>query len=254
MSAVPVKSVFLFAFMLIVCISCTKKQPDDSLTVEEYMKIGVPDPNKEWSMTDFTQAHSALAKIKWEKPFQLPRKDSEKSKLLFDHMLSFDNMSFLQNSALSLNEKAEQISSFIRVCDYWGDIYSNPVIDNYYHRELIAIQIFNLGVSERMLHLAQEINKSDDPTAVTLRYGYNSIKANFVNNLANDLKTQRRATQYLKKDLETMADTIYASVIRNKESMDSASVNDLKQSLRVVIDSTTSDYIRNKYTSLEKAL
>jgi hypothetical protein len=255
MNAIFVKPIFVVAFILLIsCFSCAKKQPDNSLTVEEYIKLGVPDPYNEWSMTDFSQARAALAKLKWDRPFQLPRKDSEKSGLLFEHMLSFGNMSFLHNSELSLNEKAEHISAFVSVYDYWMDVYSNPVIDNYYHRELIDIQIFNLGITERMVALAQEINKSNDSTAVALQYGYKSIQMNFLNCLTTDLKAQSRTSQFLKRDLDRMADTVYASVLRNKEWMDSSAINNLKKSLSLVMDSTSSDYIRDKYASLQKAL
>ena len=254
MNAISANPIFVIAFMLISCFSCTTEQADNSLTVEQYIKLGVPDPWSEWNMEDFSQVHVALTRIKWQKPFQLPRKDSEKSGLLFEHMLSFDNMSFLNNNELSLNEKAERIAAFVQVYDYWMDVYSNPIITNIYHRELIDIQIFNLGVTERMLRLAQEINKSDVPTAVALQYGYKSIQMNFLNCLTNDLKVQSRTSQFLKRDLDRMADTVYAAVLRNKSWMDSRTISDLKKSLNLVMDSTSSNHIRSKYTSLQKAL
>ena len=254
MNAISLKQIFLIALILTSIFSCSKKQVDKSLTLDAYLKLGVPDPAKVWDMNDFSQAYGALGKIKWDRPYELPVKDSKKSGLLFEHMLSFENMSFLHNSKLTLNEKAEYITAFVRVNRYWMDVYSNPVIGNFYHRELIYIQIFNLGIMDNMVNLALEINKSNDPTAVVLKQGVKSIKIDYLDCLTTDLKTQSHTSQFLKKDLDTMADTVYASVMRHKEWMDSSAVNDLKQSLHLVMDSTSSDHIRNKYTTLEKSL
>jgi hypothetical protein len=248
------KYILLLFFFVMFCFSCSKSNVDKSLTIEEYMKLGVPDPTKEWHMDDFSQARAALGKIKWDKPYQLPMKDSKKSGSLFDHMLSPINMSFLNNQAMSLNEKAERISAFAKVYDYWIDVYSNPVINNYYHRELIYIQLFNLGIMDNMVALGMEINKSDDPTAVVLQYGFSSIKRNYLDCLTTDLKTQSYASRFLEKDLDTMADSVYTSVIRNKVWMDSNAIIDLKQSLKIVIDSTSSEHIRETYKNLEKSL
>jgi tetratricopeptide (TPR) repeat protein len=254
MKARSVKHVFVIAITLISCFSCTEKQKDSSLSVKEYIELGVPDPNKQWVMDDFLQAYSVLARIKWDRPFELPAKDSKKSGLLFDHLLSLENMSFLKDTSMSLNEKAERISEFSKVYEYWMDVYTNPVIKkNYYHRELIDIQLFNLRLTEVMLNLAQEINKSDDPADAALKYGYESIKMNYLTALNNDLKTQSNTSQFLKMDLDRMADSVCASVMRNKDLMDSSAVIELKQSLRLVTDSTSSDYIRSKYNSLAKS-
>lgn len=254
MNAIFPKQIFLIVLILTGTFSCSKKNADKSLTLEEYMKLGVPDPANVWDMNDFSQAHGALGKLKWDRPYELPVKDSKKSGLLFEHMLSFKNISFLHDSTLSLNEKAARISAFVSVCDYWSDIYSNPVINNYYRTELIDIQIFNLRLMEKMVNLAQEINKSDDPAAAVLKYGYKSITRNYLSSLKTQLKNQRHTSKFLKKDLERMADSIYTSVMRNKEWMDSSAISDVKQSLRLVLDSASSEYVRNKYTTLEKSL
>jgi hypothetical protein len=125
---------------------------------------------------------------------------------------------------------------------------------NHYHREIVDLQIFNLEVMEDMLNLAHQINKSDDPADAALQYGYPSIKANYLTSLSNGLKTQNSTSEFLERDLNRMADSISASVMRNKEWMDSAAISELKRSLHSVMDSTSSDYIRSKYQSLEKSL
>ncbi|HEY9489871.1 MAG TPA: hypothetical protein VIQ51_16145, partial [Chryseosolibacter sp.] len=241
------KYIFLIVFILSCSFSCTHEKEDHSLSVDAYRKLGMPDPGKRWNMADYTQANNVLAKVKWERPLQLPVKDSQNSGLLFEHLVSLEHLAFMQDNSLSLNEKAERISEFIKVYDYWMDIYTNPTLKrNYFHREIIDIQLFNLGLTEAMLNLAHEINRSTDPADIALQYGYGAIKGNYLACLNNDLKTQSYTSDFLAQDLERMADSIYNSVMRNKEWMDSSAVSELKYSLRLVMDSTSSDHIRNK--------
>lgn len=248
---------YVVPFILIVscCFSCEDESKDNSLSVDEYMEMGIPDPYETWTMADYTQAHNVLAKIKWERPLNLPTKDSEKSGDLFRHMVGLEFLSFLQDSTMSLNEKAERISGFTKIYDYWMDVYTSPIVKKgYYQREILELQIFNLRVMEAMVNLAQKINESDDPADVALQYGYQSIVNNYVSSLANGLKTQRNTPEFLEQDLKRSADSIYASVMRNREWMDSSAVRAVQQSLKIAIDSVSSTYIRNKYQILEKSL
>jgi hypothetical protein len=250
-----VKDVFLIVVILTGSISCTDRSEDNSLSVDGYMELGVPDPRKKWDMDDYTEAYNVLAKIKWEQPLKLPARDSNKSGLLFKHMVSLEYLSFLQDTTTSLNEKAERISEFIRVYDYWIDVYTIPILKkNHYHREILDIQLFNLRLMEAMLNLAHKINNSQDPADIALQYGYKSIKENYLISVDNGLKTQGNTSEFLKADLDRMADSIYTSVMRNKEWMDSNVVSEVRRSLHLVMDSTSSEYIRNKYKSLEKSL
>ncbi len=249
--------VSLLTFILAtVAFSCTDKTTtDESLSVEEYKKLGMPDPEKSWTMEEYKQAYNVLAKRKWTNPLQLPAKDSEKSGLLFEHMVSLEYLSFMNDSTISLNEKARLISEFTRVYEYWMDIYKVPTLpENHYHREILDVQIFNLHLMEAMVDLAQKINVSDDPADRALRYGYESIKNNYLTSLYADLRTQSKAAGFLKQDLDRMSDTIYSSVMRNQKWMDSSAINALTRTLQTVIDSTSSDYARSKYQRLAESL
>lgn len=244
------------ALACMVCFSCTKETvDDDGLTIEEYLKRGVPDPEKRWTMEEFSQARVALGKIKWDQPYHLPRKGSKKSGPLFDHMLSLDNMYFLRDTKLSLNEKAEHISAFVSVYDYWIDVYSNPVINKgFYSRERLYIDLFNLGVMEQMVQLALAIQDSDEPSAVALQYGVPSIKSNYLASLKTNLKTQSNSSHSPETDLDALADSVYSSVMKNKEWMDSAARSELKSAIHLILQSPSSDHVRDKYTQLESAL
>lgn len=250
-----VKSTFLIVFILTGSFSCTKKRVDHSLSLNEYRKLGVPDPDNKWEMADYIQTRSVLAKLKWESPLQLPAKDSEKSGLLFEHMLSLDYLSFLQDSTIVRSEKARRISEFRLVYNYWLDVYTNPTLkQNYYSREVTNIHLFNLTVTEAILKLAREINESDDPADIVLRYGYVSIKSAYLAYLKNYLQPATYGPENFNEDLEKLSDSICHSVLRNREWMDSSAVSTLRQSLRLAMDSISSDEIRDKYMRLDESL
>ena len=249
------KHVFLIVFIVAHGFSCSERRDDHSRSVAAYMELGMPDPGRGWTMEDYKQAHNVLARIKWEHPTELPVSDSEKSGALFDHMVSLEYLSFLKDTTLSLNAKAERISEFARVYDYWIEIYTIPILkENPYHHEILDLQIFNVRLMEAMLNLAHQINKSEDPADVALQYGYESIKENYLASLYTGLKTQRSTSGFPNPELEWMADSIHASITRNREWMDSSTLSELSRSLHSVIDSTSSDYIRNKYKTLEESL
>ena len=250
-----IKHAFLSVFIAVCSFSCTDKRVDNSLTIDAYRALGMPDPARKWDMTDYTEAHNVLAKLKWERPLQLPVKDSEKSGLLFEHMLSLDYLSFLQDSTITRSEKAYRISEFGRVYDYWIDVYTNPTIKrSYYNREIIDIRIFNLRLTEAALNLAHAINRSDDPSDIALQYGYGPIKRAYLQCVNNYLQPRSYASEFIVQDMERMVDSIHYSVMRNREWMDSSAVNELKHSLRSVMDSTSSARVRDKYKGLENQL
>ena len=249
------KHTFLSVFIVVCSFSCADQKVDNSLTVDAYKALGMPDPLKTWDMTDYTQAHNVLAKLKWERPLQLPLKDSEKSGSLFEHMLSLDYLSFLQDSTITRSEKAYRVSEFGRVFDYWIDVYTNPTLkQNYYNREIINIRIFNLSLTEAAVNLAHEISRSNDPSDVALQYGYPSIKRAYLECVNNYLQPLSYESGVADEDMERLVDSIHNSVTRNREWLDSGAVSDLKHSLRSVIDSTSSNRVRDKYKRLESQL
>jgi len=249
------KHTFLIVVILACSFSCGNKKPDNSLTIDAYRALGMPDPDKKWDMADYTQARNVLAKLKWESPLQLPVKDSKKSGSLFERMVSLDYLLFLQDSTTTRNEKAQRISEFGVVYDYWIDVYTNPTIQrSYYNREIADIRIFNLKLAEEAFNLANEINKSDDPPDIALQYGYGSIKRAYLECLNNYLQPQAYGSAFADEDNERMVDSIHQSVMRNRKWMDSSAVTELKHSLRSVMDSTSSTRTRDKYKRLEKSL
>ena len=89
-------------FILIFYAGSCKKEPDFSYPLENYQETGIPEIDRPWKIGEFVDIVSALRKIKNKELLSLPRKGSRKSGRLFEHMISMDNLSFLNIDMLPL--------------------------------------------------------------------------------------------------------------------------------------------------------
>ena len=241
-----------FSFM----ISCNSKEYKDySLQLEQYREMGIADPSEVWDFDDIRTAHNSLSGIKWDKPYQLPRQDSEKSGVLFDRMVGLENMTFLQDDTLKLHEKAYYALEFLRMMERWRELYTNPIWKTqYYQRELVEININEVRVTQIMVEIADQIMESDDPVDRILQEGVPTVKESYVSSLKKALMAQNMTSAVLKEDIDRMADSLGVSVLRNRGLLDMSSMKDIKESLRAYADSTSSDYVRTHYTELANNL
>jgi hypothetical protein len=72
--------------------------------------------------------------------------------------------------------------------------------------------------------------------------------------LSDALDKQKNTSLYNAEDLETLGDSIALSLIRNMTWFDSTAVEGIKQNMLVVIDSSSSDNIRNEYREIINSL
>ena len=235
--------------------SCKTREKDYSLTLTEYEKLGMPAPNTPWNSEDFINANNVLSKLKWDKPMQLPKKGSKKSEALFDWLISKENITFLKVDTLGLNEKALLLMNYLQIYENWRDIYTDVRLKiQYHHRELIDIQLFGLDIIHLMLDYADKIQNSEDPVDIAMRSGDQSIRKMYIDYLLVTLEIQKDMSPYMKEDMERMGDLVSASVIKNKDWMDSANKSKIIEELQLVIDRTSIGYIRDKYESLSEIL
>ena len=251
------KSILLFIFVFLLCmVSCkNQKESDYSYPLEKYQEVGMPDFNRAWTLSDFGNVVATLRDIQNNEPLSLPRKGSRKSGKLFDHLISMDNMPFLNNDTLPLYEKAYRIQSYSHIQSEFCDIYTDHYRkEQYYNEELIDLYIFGISITQEMLNLAYKINESDDPGDIGMQSTFHAIQYIHVTMLSDALDKQKNTSLYNAEDLETLSDSIALSIRRNMSWFDSTAVERIKQNMRVVIDSSSSDKIRNEYSDIINAL
>ncbi len=242
-------------FVTFYLISCNEREKDYSLSLDEYAKMGMPSVDKAWDSEDFLYANDVLSKMKWGNPGGLPKKDSKKSGALFTKLISLENLTFLKVDTLALNEKALLLMNYLQIYENWRYIYTDVRLKvQYHHRELIDIQLFGLSIIELMLDYADKIQKSDDPVDIYMRTGDQSIRKMYIDYLLVTLEIQKDMSPYMKEDMERMGDSVSASVLKNKDWMDSSNKSKIIEELQIVIDSDSIGYVRDRYESLSEIL
>jgi hypothetical protein len=242
--------------MILIAFSCGRKaETDHSFSEEEYRKTGMPDPSVDWKLADYRQAFVALSQLKMENPHSLPRKKSARSGRYFSRMINRENLSFLRDGSLSLQEKAMQIQSYILVhndlTDLYTDLYTS---EQYYNKELVDLYIFGLYIMQEMLQLSQVINESDDVEAGWMKSGLPTLRFSYVSLISYILDNQKNGSAYKTEDLERLADSLYISVKTNSTWMEENARATLAQQIRIVMDSVASDPIHQKYNDLVEIL
>ncbi len=249
------KSSLLFTLVLLACLVSCNNKSDYSYPLEKYSELGMPDFNRAWKISEFGDVIGTLRDIQNNEPFSLPRKDSRKSGKLFEHMVSMDNLSFLNIDSLPLYEKAYRIQSFLHIQSEYIDIYTDlRHREQYYNKELIDFYIYGISITQKMLDLAYKINESDAPGDVGMQSGFDAIQYIHVTMLSDALDKQKNTSLYNTEDLETLGDSIALSLGRNMTWFDSTAVEGIKQNMLVVIDSSSSDKIRNEYRDIINSL
>ncbi len=249
------KSSHLFILFLLVCLVSCNKESDYSYPSKKYMELGIPDFNRPWKVSEFGDVIATLRYIKNNEPLSLPRKGSRKSGKLFDHLISMDNLYFLNLDTLPLYEKAYRIQSFVHIQSEYIDIYTDLYKrEQYYNKELIDFYIYGISITQKMLNLAYQINESDKPGDVGMQSGFHAIQYGHVFMLSSCLDKQKDTSLYNVEDLEKLSDSIALSIRRNMSWFDSISIEKIEQNMRVVIDSSTSDKIRNEYRDIINSL
>ncbi len=242
--------------LIVVGFACREPdQKDRSLTAQEYQKLGMPDHNKVWGGLEYSTACDILFKIKYQNPSSLPLKNSRKSGMIFNRLITSENFSFLNIDTLPLYKKAYQISTFVNIQSTLLDIYYDASrVDQYYSTELIHIYIFGLKVTEEMLELASQINESSDVRDQTMKHEFGTIRLSYMKMLQYVLDRMKHASLYTLDDFVTLGDSVTASIGRNLVYFDSVSVAHIGTGLQAVIDSSASGRIRKDYMTLMDTL
>src|SRR5437773_8872359 len=82
----PLAAIILFA--TVIRAADPVALPDQSLTTEAYMKLGIPSPERRWTAKDYAKAIPILQQLAKAAPSQLPRYQSKSSGAVFDRVVS----------------------------------------------------------------------------------------------------------------------------------------------------------------------
>ncbi len=242
---------FLVLLVLLLPSCHQQEEQDHSLTVKGYMRQGIPPINRPWTNDEFSAAVNILQLIKTKDSLALPRYDSKKSGPLFRHMISMDNLAFLNNDLFSLHDKTFMLQNFLNIEGQLTGLYMNRNSgQQYYSRELIQLYMFAIAITQKMLDLAYAINISENRDARCMKSGLPAVQHLYEKMLVFVVKEQTHLSSYRTDDLEALSDTVGAAITKNSDWFAPQTRYLLKAELQNVAEHTSSEKIKKEYLGL----
>lgn len=141
---------------------------DKSLTLEEYIQLGVPAHDRIWSGNDMVQAAKTLVKIAQKGAGHLPRYQSEKSGEMFERLTADDNLDMSRNPSTPMDLRFPDTLNYMQSINQIFKLYlaafnQHKVGDS----ELVELTGAILRVSVVMIKVINEFVPtldSNDPT------------------------------------------------------------------------------------------
>jgi len=251
------KNILIISFFIItVGVSCNKiLKKDLSLTSKEYQMLGMPVQNKLSSNNDYVRVISALYRLRARNPLSYPRKDSKKSGAIFSCLVNKENLSFVNDTTLSLHDRAMQIQSFSSLQNTEIQLYTDILkSEQYYNEELIDFYIYGLFIHKKMFELAAKINHSKSDEDLAMQSGSRMVVNGYLNMISLIMAEQVKSGVYSKRDLKRLSTEVSNSVIENQQWLESADKQKMSGEIQKVIEKSTSGFIKNNYQKVKKVL
>ena len=236
--------------------SCKHSSKNDlSLTVKEYQMKGMPDIDTVWSEQNYIKAHITLGNIRLSNFFSLPRKNSKKSGLVFSRIISKENLSFLDDPAKSLSDKAFQIQSLSNFLNELSRMYTDNLRSGqYYYKELTDIYSFELFVRKKMLELADKIMNSRKDEDIRMQSGRTAIINGYTSLISSLLREQAKSKAFPPGEMKRLSTEVSRSLAENLQYIDSAGRVEISGQIQKTIEKSSSFFVKNNYRKVLKKL
>ena len=182
-----------------------KAPSDESLTPEEYIRLGLPAHDRDWSADDMVRAEKVLASLAQKGYRHLPRYKSERSGEMFARLTSPENLDLFRNRSLPLEGRFPQALAYLQASNQINKLYlsafqKKDVRDSEFV-ELVGA-LYRLTVV--MLDLLDEFVptiKKDDPTYQVRMQGLELVKRGLSNIVAGGLQMLTERDSYRGSEL-----------------------------------------------------
>ncbi|HEX4611355.1 MAG TPA: hypothetical protein VH092_24390 [Urbifossiella sp.] len=174
--------------------------PDESLTPDEYIRLGLPAHDRVWLGHDMAQAAKVLSAVAKAGGRRLPRYESERSGAVFSRLTSPHNLDGLRNRSLAVDARLPLATNYIQASNqvlklYLAAFLKNEVRDS----ELVELMGAQLRATVVVLDLVDEflptLNKEDATYPVRMR-GLEGMKMGLGSVVAGCLQTLTERDSY----------------------------------------------------------
>lgn len=185
---------------------------DVEVSDAEWIAGGVPDPDRPWNSEDMTAAHEAISRVSKESGGQLPRYKSPSGGRVFARIVSLENLAFMRNDSISLDERIAQGASLIEsyVLVYYQYLTA-AMSDDDYSAELTEMMIAVLKMEEELVTVMDQFVASlDDEVRESdfFKSGLAQMQEGIVESLEGSITVLRDDDTFTAAQLEKLANAI----------------------------------------------
>jgi hypothetical protein len=182
-----------------------KGSGDESLTSEEYLRLGMPAQDRDWFGGDMVNAEKILASLAQQGYRQLPRYKSERSGEMFARLTSPQNLDLFKNRTLPLDARFPQALNYFQASNqvfklYLAGFLKKEVRDS----ELVELMGAQFRSTVVMLELVDEFLptiQKDDPKYQVRMQGFDQMKRGLASVVAGGLQTLTERESYRGSEL-----------------------------------------------------
>lgn len=191
---------FLCCFFVITAFA----QKKDSLTTQDYIKMGFPNPERDWTAKDYTNVFNLLSEIAAKDIYLLPLKKGENSGEMFTKIVQVANSPFLDEKKKDFETR---FSFATNVAPYMGQVVmiylkADPSKGEklYFSNEVAAVMSSMLMLLEKQLVFVQEFLEINKDLNETQLEGLKKFKNGANTSITGMLQTLSDEYMYYEKE------------------------------------------------------
>ena len=182
-----------------------KAPNDESFTPEEYIRLGLPGQDREWSGDDMVKAEKVLASLTQKGYRNLPRYKSERSGEVFARLTSAQNLEQFRNGSLPLEARFPQFFNYLQASNQILSLYVSAFLKKEARdSELVELVGAEFRSTVVMLELIDEFLptiKKDDPSYQVRMQGLEQTKRGLASAVAGGLQMLTERENYRGSEL-----------------------------------------------------
>ncbi len=240
-----------FLFCLFI-LHAGNSVPDQSLTLKEYEKRGVPAVTKNaWSLNEFSTAINKLEELKSENPALLPLKGSKKSGALFEKLLSREIIKVLGDTTRSYADRVNSVMPYISSVSRLLNLYFDPGQAKQLHsKEVLNIMDFYMDLMSAVMGVTYMVIASPNSGIKSnegleqARAGYNLFSHGLVATMGSE-------SAYEKEDLIFFSKKLKLFLEKSWPWYDEKTRTELKANINSIIAKTSISQVRDNLKGMK---
>jgi hypothetical protein len=178
---------------------------DESLTSEDYLRLGLPAQDRDWSGDDMVQAANALTALAQKGHRQLPRYKSDRSGEVFARLTSPQNLELFRDRTFPLGVRLPQALIYVQASNQIFKLYLAGFVKKDVHGgdllELLGGQLRTCAVLVELVDEFAPTIAKDDPKYEARMQGLAQMKRGLASVVAGGLQTLTERANYRKSEL-----------------------------------------------------